>query len=106
MPLSRTLPPTRETANPERALLLRLQHGPVAGDVLAAESGQTRAAVWKRVELLRKGFPSRIILAVGKQLRVSEEVLEEGAAGELYVYKATMSARAVLERLRRDGAKR
>ncbi|MBB1473602.1 bifunctional biotin--[acetyl-CoA-carboxylase] ligase/biotin operon repressor BirA [Luteimonas sp. MC1782] len=53
MPLSRTLPPTRETANPERALLLRLQHGPVAGDVLAAESGQTRAAVWKRVEALR-----------------------------------------------------
>ncbi|MEJ7731215.1 MAG: DUF790 family protein [Polyangiaceae bacterium] len=65
----------------------------------------SRDAVWKRVELIRKGFPSRIILAVGKQLRVSEEVLEEGAAGELYVYKSTLSARAVLERLRRDGAK-
>jgi predicted nuclease of restriction endonuclease-like RecB superfamily len=65
----------------------------------------SREAVWKRVELIRKGFPSRIILAIGKQLRVSEEVLEEGAAGELYVYKSTMSARAVLGRLRRDGAK-
>ncbi|CAN5667563.1 bifunctional biotin--[acetyl-CoA-carboxylase] ligase/biotin operon repressor BirA [soil metagenome] len=37
----------------ERALLLRLRDGPVPGDVLARESGQTRAAVWKRVESLR-----------------------------------------------------
>lgn len=64
----------------------------------------SRDAVWKRVELLRKGFPARIILAVGKQLRVSEEVLDEDAAGELYVYRSTLSARAVLERLRREGA--
>lgn len=39
--------------NAERALLLRLQAGPVSGDVLAHESGQTRAAVWKRIESLR-----------------------------------------------------
>ena len=39
--------------NAERALLLRLQSGPVSGDVLAHESGQTRAAVWKRIETLR-----------------------------------------------------
>jgi uncharacterized protein len=61
----------------------------------------SRAAVWQRVELLRKGtFPGRILLAVGKQLRVSEEVLGEEDAGEIYVYKMTMSPRAVLERLR------
>jgi len=64
----------------------------------------SRAAVWQRVELLRKGsFPGRILLAVGKQLRVSEEVLGEEDAGELYVYKMTMSPRAVLERLRGTG---
>jgi hypothetical protein len=63
----------------------------------------SRDAVWKRVELLRKGFPSRILLAVPKQLRVSEEVLAEDDAGELYVYRATMSPRAVLERLRARG---
>lgn len=63
----------------------------------------SRAAVWQRVELIRKGFSARIILAVGKQLRVSEEVLGEDEAGEIYVYRATMSARAVLERLRRKG---
>jgi hypothetical protein len=62
----------------------------------------SRAAVWQRVELIRKGFPSRIILAVGKQLRVSEEVLGEEDAGEVYVYKTGISPRAVLERLRRD----
>lgn len=63
----------------------------------------SRDAVWNRVEVVRKGFPARIILAIGKHLRVSEEVLEEDAAGELYVYRVTMSPRAILERLRRKG---
>lgn len=40
-------------ARGERALLLRLAHGPVSGDVLAGEAGLTRAAVWKRIEALR-----------------------------------------------------
>lgn len=60
----------------------------------------SRAAVWQRIEHIRKGFPARILLAVGKQLRVSEEVLGEDEAGEIYVYRATMSVRVVLERLR------
>jgi predicted nuclease of restriction endonuclease-like RecB superfamily len=65
----------------------------------------SRAAVWQRVELLRKRtFPARILLAVGKQLRVSEEVLGEEDAGEIYVYGRAMSPRTVLSRLRRDGA--
>lgn len=63
----------------------------------------SRDAVWRRVEAVQKGFPARILLAIGKHLRVSEEVLEEGSAGELYVYKATMSPRAILDRLRRKG---
>jgi uncharacterized protein len=63
----------------------------------------SRAAVWQRVELVRRGFPSRILLAVGKQLRVSEEVLGDDDAGEIYAYKATLSPRAVLERLRQGG---
>lgn len=37
----------------DRELLLRLRDGPVSGDVLAREAGQTRAAVWKRIEALR-----------------------------------------------------
>lgn len=80
---------------------------------LSAETGEevyleafgfwSRDAVWKRVELVRKGFPSRILLAVPKHLRVSEEVLGDEDAGELYVYRRTMSPRAVLERLRAKG---
>ncbi len=37
----------------ERALLERLQSGPVSGDALAQACGLTRAAVWKRIEALR-----------------------------------------------------
>ncbi|MGV8940626.1 MAG: bifunctional biotin--[acetyl-CoA-carboxylase] ligase/biotin operon repressor BirA [Lysobacter sp.] len=37
----------------ERALLARLIEGPVSGDALARASGQTRAAVWKRIQALR-----------------------------------------------------
>jgi BirA family biotin operon repressor/biotin-[acetyl-CoA-carboxylase] ligase len=37
----------------ERALLERLIAGPVSGDALARENGETRAAVWKRIEVLR-----------------------------------------------------
>ncbi len=81
---------------------LRFENGETGEEVFVEVFGfWSRAAVWQRVELLRKGgFPGRILLAVGKQLRVSEEVLGEDDAGEVYVYKASMSPRAVLERLR------
>jgi uncharacterized protein len=61
----------------------------------------SRNAVWQRIESIGRGFPGRIILAVGKQLRVSEEALADDEAGELYVYKDAMRPRAVLERLER-----
>ncbi|WP_119717171.1 bifunctional biotin--[acetyl-CoA-carboxylase] ligase/biotin operon repressor BirA [Cognatilysobacter tabacisoli] len=38
----------------DRRLLQRLIAGPATGDALARESGQTRAAVWKRIESLRE----------------------------------------------------
>lgn len=42
------------SGNPERDLLQRLMAGPVSGDALARASGQTRAAIWKRIEALRE----------------------------------------------------
>ena len=42
------------TVSSERELLQRLMAGPVSGDALARASGQTRAAVWKRIEALRE----------------------------------------------------
>ncbi len=60
----------------------------------------SRAAVWTRVEQIRRGVvPAPLVLAVSKELRVSSEVLGDDDAGEVYVYKATMLPRAVLERL-------
>lgn len=38
----------------DRALLSRLIKGPATGDALASAAGQTRAAVWKRIEALRE----------------------------------------------------
>lgn len=38
----------------DRALLSRLIHGPATGDALAGAAGQTRAAVWKRIQALRE----------------------------------------------------
>ena len=79
---------------------LELTHGETGERVYLEVFGfWSRAAVWTRIEQLRSGFPARLILAVCKQLRVSEEALGEGDAGELYVYRATLSPRAVLARL-------
>jgi uncharacterized protein len=61
----------------------------------------SRAAVWKRVELVRAGLAERILFAVSAKLRVSEDVLDGDLPGALYVYKQTISARTVAERLER-----
>jgi predicted nuclease of restriction endonuclease-like RecB superfamily len=59
----------------------------------------SRAAVWKRVEMVEAGLPCPIVFAVSKHLRVSEEVLGDSAPAALYVYARTMHARAVLDRV-------
>ena len=64
----------------------------------------SRAAVWRRVELVQAGLTDRIIFAVSSRLRVSEDVLEGDLPGALYVYKGAMSARAVQERLDRPSS--
>lgn len=59
----------------------------------------SREAVWRRVDLLRAGLPYAIVFAASSRLRVSEEVLDGDLAGRLYVYKGTIDARAVEQRL-------
>lgn len=66
----------------------------------------SRAAVWQRVELVRAGLIGRVIFAVSSRLRVSEDVLDEDLPSAIYVYKRTMSARVVAERLDRLAARR
>ncbi len=59
----------------------------------------SRDAVWKRVELVEAGLPQRVIFAVSKRLRVSEQVLPTDLPGSLYVYKGVMSASRLAELL-------
>ena len=59
----------------------------------------SRAAVWKRVELIERGLADRVVFAVGQHLRVSEEALADDVPGALYVYKRTLQARPLLERI-------
>ncbi len=61
----------------------------------------SRDAVWRRVELVQQGLGERVLFAVSERLRVSEAVLGAEVPGGLYVYKATMSPRAIVERLER-----
>ncbi|KGM52894.1 biotin--protein ligase [Lysobacter concretionis Ko07 = DSM 16239] len=61
----------------DRALLARLIGGPVSGDALAQESGQTRAAVWKRIQALREaGVPIEAQPGRGYQLTQPFDLLD------------------------------
>lgn len=59
----------------------------------------SREAVFRRIELVESGLKHKILFAVSKRLRVREDLIDEGLPGALYVYKGTMSARVILERL-------
>jgi predicted nuclease of restriction endonuclease-like RecB superfamily len=59
----------------------------------------SRAAVWRRVDLVEQGLGGKIVFAVSQRLRVSEDVLGDVHPGALYVYKGVMNARAVLAKV-------
>ena len=59
----------------------------------------SRQAVWRRIDLVRGGLPQPIVFAISKQLRVSEEALDQELPGALYVYARAMNARAVVARI-------
>jgi uncharacterized protein len=79
-------------------LVLRRRDGgdPVYVEVLGFWS---RDAVWKRVELARRGLGARVVFCASSRLRVSAEVLDDEAPAALYIYKGKPSARALLERI-------
>ncbi len=59
----------------------------------------SRDAVFRRIELCEAGLGAAILFAVSSRLRVSEELLDDESSAGLYVYKKTMSARAIEKRL-------
>lgn len=63
----------------DRQLLARLAAGPVSGDVLARETGVTRAAIWKRVHALREaGLPVDAQAGEGYRLTHPLDLLDAG----------------------------
>jgi predicted nuclease of restriction endonuclease-like RecB superfamily len=56
----------------------------------------SREAVFRRVDLVTRGLGAPIVFAASARLRVSAEVIGSDVPASLYVYKAKMSARAVL----------
>lgn len=67
------------------------------GEVIYLESlgFWSREAVWRRIEWVQQGLPYRLLFAVNKRLRVSEEALEEKANSHLYVHNGTLSPRLI-----------
>jgi predicted nuclease of restriction endonuclease-like RecB superfamily len=59
----------------------------------------SRQAVWRRIDLVRGGLSQPIVFAISKQLRVSEEALDQELPSALYVYARAMNARAVVARV-------
>ncbi len=59
----------------------------------------SRAAVWKRVELVEQGLKQRMLFAVPSRLRVSEQALDDDLPSALYVYKQVMSPKAIEAKL-------
>jgi uncharacterized protein len=65
----------------------------------------SRAAVWKRVEMVERGLSEPIVFAVSKRLRVSEEVLPDQVPASLCVYGRALGAAAVLEKVSQVAAR-
>lgn len=73
----------QDRAELERAVLQRLLQGPATGEDLAEAAGQTRAAVWKRIEGLREaGVDIAARPGRGYELRQPLDLLDPAAIGE------------------------
>ncbi|OGQ26566.1 MAG: hypothetical protein A2138_19540 [Deltaproteobacteria bacterium RBG_16_71_12] len=78
---------------------LVLTHGSTGEQVFVEILGfWSRSAVWRRVELVERGLPFKVVFCVSERLRVSEEALPDAATGALVVFKGALSAARVVER--------
>ena len=74
--------------------------GVIGGSGVYQIEGMTDA-VWRRVEMVERGLSAKLLFAASERLRVSEQVLADHPSGALYVYKSSLSAKAVLDHLER-----
>ena len=80
---------------------IRFTHASGAHVFLEVLGYWSRDAVWQRIELVQKGLAAKLLFAASERLRVSEQALADHPSGALYVYKSSLSAKAILERLER-----
>ena len=80
---------------------LRFTHRSGASVFLEVLGYWSRDAVWRRVEMVQRGLSAKLLFAASERLRVSEQVLADHPSGALYVYKSSLSAKAVLDHLER-----
>lgn len=80
---------------------LRFSHDAGAEVFLEVLGYWSREAVWKRLELVQGGVSEKLLFAASQRLRVSEELLDGSPSAALYVYKGSLSAKAVLDHLER-----
>ena len=80
---------------------LRFSHQSGAHVFLEVLGYWSRDAVWQRIELVQKGLAAKLLFAASERLRVSEQLLADHPSGALYVYKSSLSAKAILEHLER-----
>jgi predicted nuclease of restriction endonuclease-like RecB superfamily len=60
----------------------------------------SRAAIFTRVAQLERGGLPKLVMVAGKNLRVSEEIVDEASVGaSLYMFKTTISAREIHRRI-------
>jgi predicted nuclease of restriction endonuclease-like RecB superfamily len=80
---------------------LRFRHGTGAVVFLEVLGYWSRDAVWRRIELVQRGLPQKLLFAASQRLRVSEAALDDHPSGALYVYKGSLSPRAIVDHLER-----
>lgn len=59
----------------------------------------SREAVWRRIDLVERGLPHRILFAASTRLRVSEAALDDQLSAALYVFKSALQPAAIEQRL-------
>ncbi len=74
-------------------VLTRAENDRVYVEVLGFWS---RAAVWKRVEMVERGLLAPVVFVASKKLRVKEEVMPDDAPAALYVHATDPSARKLV----------
>jgi predicted nuclease of restriction endonuclease-like RecB superfamily len=80
---------------------LRFSHRSGARIFLEVLGYWSRDAVWRRVELVQRGLDHKLLFAASERLRVSADVLADHPSGALYVYKNSLSAKAITDHLER-----